>query len=174
MRLFTPDFDEFPVSLTTTVWSVNDLVKHAASMGVAGYAAQAEAYHDGGMEALSMIVQPASTLHLDSPSEQSIGNNESSSGRPLELIRYVSNTSGLSDSTMLLDNQSSVPYSVYFDPGTNINLTYDPAARGDDLRDRGRFEAYNLEHAVPVSGNSFMLDLSEYVHDDLELAEGDI
>ena len=167
-RMFVPHIDTFPVKYTATVLSVDDLVGHCTRMGLVQSPSPSIVQPGVQNGTLTMAVQPSTLAVQSAASNGALSTN--STGTPVPAHRAMQD---LMAATMTIQSFEGLPYSAFFDPSGEFDLSFDPSVTAENYEDRDRFDAFDLNDLangtalggqdLPFSFGDFVNEGSEYV-----------
>lgn len=165
-RLFTPNLENFPERFTSTVLSVDDLVKHCTDMGLVKVASNNVSTTAPEGDRPTMAVQPAATRTMPASFASAIF-----PGAPGPSPAAAA----LKNATVALGSFGDIPYSSFFDPSTNFDISFDPLAGATELDDQGMFDAFDLDGfaygAQQFPESEVHVDFGEFINEDTDSAD---
>ena len=136
-RIFTPDVDSFPSSITTTTLSVEDLVQRCVDAELFTLADN-NGFNDQQSGSLAMAVQPWTSTDT-STAEDFIPDDSSQLPLGIETLRA---------GTAELNNLGSDRDLTSFDPTNNIDAAWNPAEFDTRYDDGGVWDSFNLSDEI--------------------------
>lgn len=136
-RIFTPDVDSFPSSITTTTLSVEDLVQRCIDAELFTLADN-NGFNDQQSGSLAMAVQPWTSTDT-STAEDFISDDSSQLPLGIETLRA---------GTAELNNLGSDRDLTSFDPTNNIDAAWNPAEFDTRYDDGGVWDSFNLSDEI--------------------------
>lgn len=136
-RIFTPDVDSFPSSITTTTLSVEDLVQRCIDAELFTLADN-NGFNDQQSGSLAMAVQPWTSTDT-STAEDFTSDDSSQLPLGIETLRA---------GTAELNNLGSDRDLTSFDPTNNIDAAWNPAEFDTRYDDGGVWDSFNLSDEI--------------------------
>nr|QIA97802.1 putative MAT1-1-1 protein [Teratosphaeria destructans] len=176
IRIFTPNFDNFPEKFTTTNLSADNLVEYCMQ---AGYVRTGDnsTPHSGAQGSLTMAVQPTATVAtlVTTPpattgtvampmSPFSFGVFQNLQDATNEQTTEPAGQRALTEATAAVTNAGAYPYNNLFDPTSEFDISFDPAEE-TNLEDGGRWDAYDPAASMSVD-EMLNIDWTQFVNDD--------
>nr|QEJ80706.1 putative MAT1-1-1 protein [Teratosphaeria gauchensis] len=177
IRVFTPNFDNFPEKFTTTNLSADNLVEYCIQ---AGYVRTGDnsTPHSGAQGSLTMAVQPTATVTTLVTTPPATEGTVAMPMSPFsfELFQNLQDATNesttepagqraLTEATTAVTNAGSYPYNNLFDPTREFDVSFDPAEE-TDLADGGRWDAYDPAASMSVD-EMLNIDWTQFVNDEL-------